>query len=642
MKKVFLTGAVLAVFGTAAVVAVALALTAGRSDLARAATDTVQAGYDLLETDGNNTSMDFINAPIPADFFGPGSDPFTSSVPLEGVPFDSFDPGTGAVTGLSPTDTIVERLQDAGPTGFPDTIDIEIVALELKSVSPITVTFNGGQDPEIWDLEVQVPPNDPNQVIGSMTVRHEGANGGTFDAVLPVKPDLTFTKVSNPLDVRVLDWHLEGLPPIAFQATGENWCHDANPLANPPGQIVIEKAGLTTNFFPGINCEPELTKNYFALNGTLLEQPVAVHAVQPAEKNAAEVVDAGYDLLETDGGGPTFMDFTNAPIPADFFGPGSDPLTGSVQLEGDPFDSFGGFNGLSPTDAIVQRLQNAGPTGFPDTIDIEIVALELKSVSPIAVTFNGGLNPELWDLDVEVPEGDPNQVTGTMTVRHEGANGGTFDAVLPVKPIFTFTKVSNPLDVRVLNWHFEGLPPIDFQATGENWCHDANPLASPPGQIVIEKAGLTTNFFPGIDCEPELTKNYFALNGTLLGQPVAVHAVQPAEVPTPTECPDPLNHPWPVPAGDPDCDGFTTVVENWAGTDPYAPCANGVGLQDWPTDNNDDTWSKLDDVLRYIPVFNTVPPPPLTLAEQRFDINADGKITLPDVLKFIPFFNRQC
>ncbi len=104
--------------------------------------------------------------------------------------------------------------------------------------------------------------------------------------------------------------------------------------------------------------------------------------------------------------------------------------------------------------------------------------------------------------------------------------------------------------------------------------------------------------------------------------------------------------PWSVPPDDPDCDGFDTTVENWAGTLPAAQCGdstpNNESPQPWPTDNNDDTWSKLDDVLRYIPVFNTVPPPPLTLAEQRFDLNADDKITLADVLKFIPFFNRQC
>ncbi len=104
--------------------------------------------------------------------------------------------------------------------------------------------------------------------------------------------------------------------------------------------------------------------------------------------------------------------------------------------------------------------------------------------------------------------------------------------------------------------------------------------------------------------------------------------------------------PWWVPPGDGDCDGFSNPDENWVGTLPDQRCGdstpNNESPQPWPTDNNDDTWSKLDDVLRYIPVFNRVPPPALTPAEQRFDLNADGKITLADVLKFIPFFNKQC
>ena len=256
-----------------AVVVMALAVMAGSSDIARANPDTVNAGYDLLETDGTGgvTLMDFSGTPIPADFFGPGSDPFTSSVNLEGVPLGSF----GAYNGLGPTDTIVRRLQDAMPT-FPDTIDIEIVALHLQSVAPITVTYNGGQNPETWDLDIEVPEGDQNQTLGSMTIDHEYPNGGTFSSTLPVDPIMTFVRVG---DQFTLAGYLSNWTAVLLlQATGENWCHDANPLHNPPFQWVIEKSGLTTNFFPGINCEPVTTKDYFAMDAT-----VAVHAVQPAE-----------------------------------------------------------------------------------------------------------------------------------------------------------------------------------------------------------------------------------------------------------------------------------------------------------------------------------------------------------------------
>ena len=96
---------------------------------------------------------------------------------------------------------------------------------------------------------------------------------------------------------------------------------------------------------------------------------------------------------------------------------------------------------------------------------------------------------------------------------------------------------------------------------------------------------------------------------------------------------------------DSDGDGFTDGEELFMGTLPLVACSTTDAAGDeepdaWPVDNNDDTWSKLDDVLRYIPVFNTLGP--LSPAEKRYDLNADDKITLPDVLKFIPFFNQSC
>jgi len=39
-----------------------------------ATADTVPAGFDLFRTDPSGTYIDFSLDPIPADFFGPGSD----------------------------------------------------------------------------------------------------------------------------------------------------------------------------------------------------------------------------------------------------------------------------------------------------------------------------------------------------------------------------------------------------------------------------------------------------------------------------------------------------------------------------------------------------------------------------------------
>lgn len=257
-----------------------VAFAAGSSHVARADPDTVQAGHDLLETDtseDSETYIDFAQSPLPADFFGPGSDPFNGRVDLEGVPFDSF----GGFDGLTPTDTIVERLQNAGPS-FPAMINIEIVRLELVSVEPLTVTGDGAQYPQTWDMTVQVPGGQ-TQDTGSMTISHdEGTDGGTFDIELPVRPKLTFTEVGGPGGPYVYDELL-----IEYEATNVPWCHTANPLDDPPGQVVIEKSGLTTNFFPGIVCESERTKGV-----------VGLHALSGAEDHAH------HDVLAAENAGP--------------------------------------------------------------------------------------------------------------------------------------------------------------------------------------------------------------------------------------------------------------------------------------------------------------------------------------------------
>ena len=99
--------------------------------------------------------------PIPADFFGPGSDPFSDSVCFRGEPL-------GVVFGLDfgEADTLVCRSADPFdrcelPSPNPVTVPIEICALNLVSCAPVTVTFNGGQNPEEWDVRVELSSNVP-------------------------------------------------------------------------------------------------------------------------------------------------------------------------------------------------------------------------------------------------------------------------------------------------------------------------------------------------------------------------------------------------------------------------------------------------------------------------------------------------
>ena len=173
-------------------------------------------GVDLLAlTDGR------IDPVMPADFFDPGSDPFSDSIGLGGNP-----------TGPADTDTIVERLGGTTPpfdqsNPGPQPISIELVELSLVSLAPITVTYAGGST-ENWDVAVTLSPTPAP--LGQMTVTHEQPNGGSYTATLPVLPRLVFTRQSDGM-VRMWDpptqqWDLDPTP----------WSHTCPPLypPNPP------------------------------------------------------------------------------------------------------------------------------------------------------------------------------------------------------------------------------------------------------------------------------------------------------------------------------------------------------------------------------------------------------------------------
>ena len=139
---------------------------------------------------GSNTGYSgFEDTPIPGDFFGPGSDPFSGAITFQGARVSTDESAP-----LGPADTIVRRMEDVCPSevGNSVTVEAELVALSLQSVAPINVTYNGGQTPELWD--VQVCLSSQTQSPGSMTIYLEEADGGTFDSNLPVLPKFNFTR----------------------------------------------------------------------------------------------------------------------------------------------------------------------------------------------------------------------------------------------------------------------------------------------------------------------------------------------------------------------------------------------------------------------------------------------------------------
>ena len=114
--------------------------------------------------------------------------------------------------------------------------------------------------------------------------------------------------------------------------------------------------------------------------------------------------------------------------------------------------------------------------------------------------------------------------------------------------------------------------------------------------------------------------------------PTTTHT--PTATPTPTPC----NPPWPVPANDPDCDGFSTTLESHVGTDPDLAC----GTNAWPVDLNDDHFSDITDISALTGNFGK----PVPQAPVRQDIApepaGDNFVDITDISFMAGFFGRMC
>jgi Concanavalin A-like lectin/glucanases superfamily/Bacterial TSP3 repeat len=110
--------------------------------------------------------------------------------------------------------------------------------------------------------------------------------------------------------------------------------------------------------------------------------------------------------------------------------------------------------------------------------------------------------------------------------------------------------------------------------------------------------------------------------------------------PTPTPTPAPTATPSPTPTSDSDGDGFTNAVETSAGTNPFLAC----GVDAWPADINNDTFSDISDMTPLTGSFGqAVGPPPNPPA--RYDIAPDppdGFVDITDVARMTNLFGISC
>ncbi len=413
------------------------------------AAQDVQPGVDIWTSPGQGTSSDdFSLNPIPADFFDPGSDPFADVVEFIGFPL--FD--LNAAVPL-PFDTVVER---QAPANLPEVgsvaeVPIEIKALSLVSAQPITVTFNGGQNPQLWDLNVCLS-SQVSQQQGTMTLRKTCDQGGTFDSQLPVTPKLVFIRQSD-FAVRVLD----PAPPIFLRAQSSRWVHDPAPSLNvisiPPGIVTDGNcdgipdpplAGTNINFAPGIwdlSCEP-------TCQVVPPGEPQRKRLTQEAEMLAAHGVTIAQDP-------PPDMDGDGHPDDADNCAADPNPLQEDIdndsvgdvcdncpstpnpcQEDADMDGTGDACEGLIFVDGFesgsVSAWSNAVPPVVPPVASFTFAVVALT----VDFTDTSGGNPTAWVWDFGDSSGSTDQnpthvytVIGTYTVTLTVSNNAGSDSV---------------------------------------------------------------------------------------------------------------------------------------------------------------------------------------------------------------------
>lgn len=226
------------------------------------------------------------------------------------------------------------------------------------------------------------------------------------------------------------------------------------------------------------------------------------------------IIKAGFDLFYTTGAGKHFgfapTDDAKLVIPGMVFGDGYSDFGELMVLKGKYLTEYNGIplpipdanNPLHRVDTIIERIQDAkfNKVGDQAKIEIRMVDLGMQSIEPIIV--NGPNGVELWDVEIRAT----NSPKGSMTIKwlHSGSegNGGTYDAIIPVDGIFTFTRVTDKIE-RQLDGQKAGVPTLFFIINDIPWMDrvvltgpahhpvDSNAISASRKQILESMNALT-------------------------------------------------------------------------------------------------------------------------------------------------------
>jgi len=183
--------------------------------------------------------------PIPAGFFGAGSDPWSGGISCVGIPIDPNGPAP--TSDLMVRHEAIEWIPNPearyGPREIPRSFKLrcQMVKLHEKVVEPITVTFDDGARSEKWGVEVTLAKEHPGGGMIEITRLNADGNGGLADIEIAVKVDFIFRRVGD-------DKELTLTSPIEWLSeTNHEWSRWADPLAMKAFNIPEAANG---NFIP--------------------------------------------------------------------------------------------------------------------------------------------------------------------------------------------------------------------------------------------------------------------------------------------------------------------------------------------------------------------------------------------------------
>lgn len=219
---------------------------------------------------------------------------------------------------------------------------------------------------------------------------------------------------------------------------------------------------------------------------------------------ADPVVQRGTDIFTTMGGGKTFYDFTENPIPAGFFCKSSKAFTGRVAFKGLPLATETPGQ-LGSSDTIIERLDDAvfDAKGVART-RIQFRALSLVSIAPIKTACGS--------FHVYVSLAGKQRVTSMKILRTQ-EGGGTFAAPLAVNARMQFIPVK-PAEQKAAR-KLELMGSFTFPANPVPWSFAKGEMAKRFSDAVVDTNGDlapdtlvagNSNFLPGWSPEQLMNK----------------------------------------------------------------------------------------------------------------------------------------